>query len=274
MNNKLKKNSPARWWQVAIAALGYLEQRKQQKRARREMRDAQEKHDKRMKAFESLEFKPIDPDIVNQENIFEDMEVDTTGFEMQRKAFLQQQANIMQGLQMVGGTSGAAGLATALSVQADKQTEQMGMTVTQMINRAKELKLQEKSRINQAVTNVKLANAEDARQFEIDKITTMLGVEGQRVGGARQGVAAANQSMNQYISTVGQVAGSYFGSGGTWEGLTGGGGGGGGNSTGITFDLNKNLQTRYGGLTAQGANLGGWKIPGQPRWNPETMKFE
>jgi hypothetical protein len=224
MNNKLKKKSPFKWWQVAIAALGYLEQRKQQKRARREMRAQQAKHDKRMKAYEALEFQPIDPSIADQENIFEDMEIDTTGFEMQRKAFLQQQANIMQGLQMVGGTSGAAGLAQALSGAADKQTEQMGMTVTQMINRAKELKRGEQGRINQNITNIKLANAEGARQFEIDKLTTMLGVEGQKVAGARQGVANANQSMNQYISTVGSITGSYYGAGGSFN--FGGGGGG------------------------------------------------
>ena len=219
MNNKIKKKSPVRWWQVAVAALGYLSQKKAERRARGEMREAQAKHEKRMKDFENLQFQPIDPSIVDQENIFEDMEIDTSGFEMQRKAFLQQQANIMQGLQVVAGTSGAASLAQALSVQADKQTEQMGMTVTQMINRAKELKLQEQGRINQAITDIKLANAQDARQFEIDKLTTLLGVEGEKVAGARQSLAGARQATGQYISSVGSMAGSYFGAGGTLKGL-------------------------------------------------------
>ena len=207
MNNKIKKKSPLQigWVHAAIAVAGYLSQKKAERRARSQMKSAQAKHEKRMKDYESLQFQPIDPSIVDQENIFEDMEIDTSGFEMQRKAFLQQQANIMQGLQMVGGTSGAASLAQALSVQADKQTEQMGMTVTQMVNRAKELKLQEQSRINQAVTNVKLANAEDARQFEIDKLTTLLGVEGEKVAGARQSLAGARQATGQYISSIGSM---------------------------------------------------------------------
>jgi len=219
MNNKIKKKSPLHfgWVTAALAVAGYLSQKKAERRARGEMRKAQAKHEKRMKDFENLEFQPIDPSIVDQENIFEDMEIDTTGFEMQRKAFLQQQANIMQGLQVVAGTSGAASLAQALSVQADKQTEQMGMTVTQMINRAKELKLQEQSRINQAVTDIKLANAQDARQFEIDKLTTLLGVEGERVSGARQSLAGARQATGQYMSAVGQAAGSYFGAGGEMD---------------------------------------------------------
>ena len=167
MNNKLKKKSPLEfgWVTAAIAVAGYLSSKKQERRARREKAAAQKEFNKRLKAYESLEFKSIDPSIVDQENIFEDMEIDTTGFEMQRKAFLQQQANILQGLQQVGGSSGAASLAQALSGAADKQTEQMGMTVTQMINRQKELKLQEKSRINQAVTDIKLANAQNARQI-------------------------------------------------------------------------------------------------------------
>ena len=48
MNNKLKKKSPARWWQVAIAALGYMSQKKQERRARREMKGAQAEYEKRL----------------------------------------------------------------------------------------------------------------------------------------------------------------------------------------------------------------------------------
>ena len=85
-----------------------------------------------------MKFQPIDPSIADQENLFEDMEIDTTSYELQRKAFLQQKSNILQSLQSVGGYSGAAGLATALSRSAEQQSEQAVMTTAQMINRQKE----------------------------------------------------------------------------------------------------------------------------------------
>ena len=216
MNNKIKKKSPVKfgWVTAALAVAGYLSSKKQERRARRDVSAAQAEFEEQLQIYKDSRFQPIDPDIVDQENIFEDMEVDTTTFEMQRKAFLQQQANILQSLQTVGGTSGAAGLATALSMSAEQQAEKATMTTAQMLNRAKELRLQEQGRINQAVTNVELANAEGARQFEIDKLNTLLGVSGQKVAGARQGLAGARSATNSLVAGMGSAAGSYFGAGG------------------------------------------------------------
>jgi hypothetical protein len=158
-----------------------------------------------------MEFQPIDPNIVDQENIFEDMEVDTTSFEMQRKAFLQQQANILSSLQQVSGSAGAASLATALSRGAEQQAQQATMTTAQMINRQKELRLQEESRINQAMTNIELANAEGARQFELDKLSTLLGVEGQKIAGIRGDIAGRRQMYGQIAQGIGSIAGGLLG---------------------------------------------------------------
>ena len=206
MNNKLKKKSPAKFIGSLLAGIGkaafgnslaglttsvnpymmagglilgggLLAAKKAKRKGKLQnaaINNAQADYDARMQEYEDMEYTPIDPSIVDQENQFEDMEIDMTGFEMQRKAFLQSQANILQTLQSVGGTSGAAGLAQALSIQADKQTEQMGMTVSQMMNRARELRIQEDSRINQAMTQIELANAEGARQFELDKLTVIM----------------------------------------------------------------------------------------------------
>lgn len=218
MNNKIKK-SPLKfgWVTAALAVAGYLSSKKQERRARRDKEAAQEEFEVRLDDYENSKFEPIDPSIVDQENIFEDMEIETSGFEIQRKAFLQQQANILQSLQSVSGSSGAAGLATALSTASDTQTQQMGMSVTQMLNRAKELRYQEEARIGAAVTNVKLANAEGARQFEMDKLNTLLGVAGQKVAGARQGLAGARGATGQLVAGLGQAAGSYFGAGGKMD---------------------------------------------------------
>jgi len=218
MNNKIKKKSPVKlWWHIpaliagGLALKGISNASRADRRLKGQLSDAQADFDTRLADYENSEFQPIDPSIVDQENIFEDMEVDTTGFEMQRKAFLQQQANILQSLQTVGGSSGAAGLATALSAASDKQTQQMGMSVTQMLNRAKELRYQEESRIGAAVTNVKLANAEGSRQFEIDKLNTLLGVAGQKIAGIRGQQAGRQQMYGQIASGLGSIAGAFIG---------------------------------------------------------------
>ncbi len=232
MNNKIKKKSPVKLFAalgaalgagaafatpvgigVALAGYGMYKAGKKDKKLRGQLGDAQAEFEEQLQIYKDSRFQPIDPDIVDQENIFEDMEVDTTTFEMQRKAFLQQQANILQSLQTVGGTSGAAGLATALSMSAEQQAEKATMTTAQMLNRAKELRLQEQGRINQAVTNVELANAEGARQFEIDKLNTLLGVAGQKIAGIRGQQAGRQQMYGQIAAGVGSIAGAFIGKG-------------------------------------------------------------
>ena len=85
MNNKIKKKSPVRgWWAtiplgLKIAAgigigAGILGARKKDRRLRRQLGEAQEAFERRLKQYEEMEFQPIDPNIVDQENIFEDME--------------------------------------------------------------------------------------------------------------------------------------------------------------------------------------------------------
>jgi hypothetical protein len=249
MNNKLKKKSPAKLFGLGkliggiaakakaagglsslislnpLAAAGvaiggaylyskYKKEKRKGKLVNTSINNAQADYDARMQEYEDKEYTPIDPSIVDQENLFEDMEIDMTGFEMQRKAFLQSQANILQTLQNVGGTSGAAGLAQALSVQADKQSEQMGQTVSQMMNRSRELRIQEDSRINQAMTQIELANADGARQFELEKLQTLLNVDAQELAGAKADKANRRNQQGNLLGTVGKIAGAYYGNGG------------------------------------------------------------
>jgi hypothetical protein len=233
MNNKIKKKSPAKNL-MALASYGIklattvgggnpylggamivggvlLANKMKNKKSKSALGNAQEEFEEQLQIYKDSKFQPIDPNIVDQENVFEDMEIDTTTFEMQRKAFLQQQANILQSLQGVGGSSGAASLATALSASAEQQSEKATMTTAQMINRAKELRMQEQGRINQATTNIELANAEGARQFEIDKLNTLLGVAGQKVAGIRGDIAGKRQMYGQIAQGVGSVAGAFIG---------------------------------------------------------------
>ena len=77
-------------------------------------------------------------------------------------------------------------------------------------SRLSQMSLAEQSRINQQDRQLLIANMEGARQFEIDKLTTLLGVEGQRISGA-QGAIASRQSMYGDIAGgLGTVAGSLL----------------------------------------------------------------
>ena len=180
----------------------------------------------------------------DQENIMEDMEVDNEAADYAREQFSQQQANIMQGLRGVTGASGAAGLAQTLSGQASKQAKESQLTIGQQLQQNRRMRLQEQSRLNQqerteqsrlnqqqlmeqsrmsqqvlmedarlseADRAVQLANMEGARQFELDKMTTLMGVSGQKIAGVNQQIAQTQQLYNQIGSTVSQAGVAWGG---------------------------------------------------------------
>jgi len=196
---------------------------------RSKIRDAEAAFDTRIEDYEASEFQALDRDALRRENIFEgqenimeEMEIDTKAADYAREQFQQQQANIMQGLRGVAGASGAAGLAQALSGQASKQAQQSQITIGQQLQQARRMKLQEQSRINQQVMteesrlseadrSIQLANMQGARQFEIDKLSTLMGVAGQRIAGAKADYAQQQQAWGQVAGAVGKVGGAFLG---------------------------------------------------------------
>ena len=151
---------------------------------RRKIREAEEAFDIRIEDYEASEFEPLDRDALRRENVFEgqenimeEMEVDTQAADYAREQFQQQQANIMQGLRGVAGASGAAGLAQALSGQASKQAQQSQITIGGQLQQARKMRLEEQARMNRQVLTeesrlseadraIQLANMQGARQFE------------------------------------------------------------------------------------------------------------
>ena len=177
----------------------------------------------------------------DQENVFEELEVDTQATDYAREQFQQQQANIMQGLRGTAGASGVAGLAQSLSGQATKQARETQATIGQQLQQNRKMKLQEQSRLNQqerteqarlnqmglmeqsrmnqqflaeqsrlnqADRQLMIANMEGSRQFEIDKLQTLLGVEGQRIAGAQGGIASTQSMYGDIAGGLGTVAGA------------------------------------------------------------------
>ena len=164
----------------------------------RDRRKSEEgKFDELRETYEETEFETLDRDALRRENVFkgqenimEDMEVDNQAADYAKEQFQQQQANIMQGLRGSAGASGTAGLAQALSGQASKQAQQSQIT----------------------------------RQFEVDKLTTMMGMSGSKIAGVNQQIAQTQQTYSQIGSAVTKAASAFGGGTGTGGGGTGGSG--------------------------------------------------
>ena len=219
------KKSPLRYWWVLPAIVGGLWAagkakklvKKVQKTAKKEKVDLseyQKAFEERLKKYEESKFQPLDPEALKQENIFEDIDLTKDvlpAADYAKEQFQQQQANIMAGMRGAAGAAGIAGLAQALSVQAKQQARETGVSLGQQLAQGRRLALQETARQRQQERQVALANMEGARQFEIDKMSTLIGVSGARIAGARGAIASRQSMYGQVAGGVGQVAGAAIG---------------------------------------------------------------
>ena len=176
----------------------------------------------------------LDLDKYKQENILEDMpgmEAYIESADFAAEQFKQSQANIMQAYKGAAGASGAAGIAQAMSGQATKFAREQQMGLGERAAEARRLALQEQARLQaqerqlmlkQDVGRRDLMLTEDRtrREFDYGKMTTMLGVAGEQVSGARQMYASQLQAQAQQQSGMMQAVGMV---GAAWmKGSTGG----------------------------------------------------
>ena len=210
-----KKDSPLHLPQAVIGkmvlagAAGFLiggSGRRRGSSLQRQLAEAQRKFEERLDAYEESEFKPLDEDALKQENVMEELEVDTQAQDYAREQFQQQQANIMAGMRGVAGGSGIAGLAQALSNQAKQQARETQVSISEQLRANRAMERQEAARLKAQERAVTLANMQGANQFEIDKMTTLIGVAGEQVKGARQSIADRMAYKGQVAGAVGQVA--------------------------------------------------------------------
>ena len=203
-------------WCVVAGALGLDAIGKAGKRDRAnraKLAGYEKEFDERLTAYEESEFQPLDADLFKQENVYEELEVDTQAADYAREQFQQQQANIMQGMKGVAGSSGVAGLAQALSNQAADQSRQSQLTIGQQLVQNRKLALGEKSRLNEQQRQIAIANAQGARQFEQDKMSTLIGVAGQKIAGTQGAIAQRQQMYGQIAGGVGSALGGILGGG-------------------------------------------------------------
>ena len=199
------------WVPLAVAVIGAASASKTRKAAqrqadldRKERNEAKADFDKRIAKYEKSQFVPLDLEALKTENIFEEADLSKDvlpAADYAREQFQQQQANIMQGLKGVAGASGIAGLAQSLSMQAADQSRQTGVTIGQRLAEGRKLALQERSQKQMQERQIILSNMQGRNQFELDKMSTLMGVAGTRTAAAAQSLA---QQQSNLITLQGQ----------------------------------------------------------------------
>ena len=208
-----------------IGAVGSLFGRKKR---RQEQRDARKNLEQAKKAFESIEYKNPYADLTNPyaENVYEDMTVDTQAADYLREQQQQSQANTMQQLRGVAGSSGVAGLAQQMSNISTGQARQASMQIAQQERANQQLRLQgeQKKQTAQGQVDIAKMQGEAGRQKqEQARIGALYGLGIDRMGAAD---TARQTATSNFVSGLGQAAGGVAGlyaPGGSLYGTLGGG---------------------------------------------------
>ena len=174
-----------------------------------------------MKKYEQYQYQPLDLDKFKQENLLEDMpgmEAYTDAADYATEKFQQSQANIMGTLKSAAGSSGLAPLAQQLSMQGKDFATQQAINLGQKAAEARRLGLQESMRLKGQETQLALSEDITRRDFGYGKMTTLLGVEGERTAGARSMYASQRQAdaseAAAEMAMYGQIIGAVGGMGG------------------------------------------------------------
>ena len=178
---------------------------------REEMAAEKIKFDKKLAEYEESEFISLDEEALKQENIFEDVDMTKDvlkAADYAQEQFQQRQANIMEALRGTAGAAGIAGLATSLSTTAAAETRETGITIGQQLAQGRRMAMQEQSRLNAQERAIRIANMEGARQFEMDKMSTLIGVSGKKIKGAREYISGTEKAYMGRAGAQSQALGS------------------------------------------------------------------
>ena len=178
---------------------------------KREQRQAQAGYDKTLARLENMD---TSNPYANQQNVYEDLTVNTQQADM--LAGQQQQAlgNTMQNLQGAAGGSGIAALAQSMANQQSQNLQAATASIGQQEAGNQRLMMGQEAQMQQNMVEGDMLY----RQMEASKTTGMLNRAGQRLSAANQ---ARQQATNSIMGGVGEMVGmgSTFLKGGANHGL-------------------------------------------------------
>ena len=164
---------------------------------KREQRQAQAGYDKTLARLENMD---TSNPYANQQNVYEDLTVNTQQADMLAGQQQQSLSNTMGALQGAAGGSGIAALAQSMANQQSQNLQQATSSIGQQESQNQQLAAQQ---AGQMQTNMAQGDMM-SRQMEASKTTGMLGRAGQRLSAANQ---ARQQATNSIMGGVGELAG-------------------------------------------------------------------
>lgn len=198
---------------------------------KREQRQAQAGYDKTLARLENMD---TSNPYANQQNVYEDLTVNTQQADM--LAGQQQQAlgNTMQNLQGAAGGSGIAALAQSMANQQSQNLQAATASIGQQEAGNQRLMMGQEAQMQQNMVEGDMLS----RQMEASKTTGMLNRAGQRLSAANQ---ARQQATNSIMGGVGEMVGmgATFLKGGANHGL---------NKTGAGAGEKSGIRKILGGL--------------------------
>ena len=164
---------------------------------KREQRAAQAEFNRRKDQFEMQDTSNL---YTNLENVYEDLTVNQQQAEFTQRAQQQSMANTMSGMQGAAGGSGIAALAQAMANQASQNAERAGISIGQ------QERSNQAAQMQQAAQNQLLERKGEgqSRAAELNKVSTLMGMAGQRLGAANEARAAGKQAI---LGGVGNILG-------------------------------------------------------------------
>jgi len=164
---------------------------------KREQRAAQAEFDKRKNEFEGLDTSNL---YSNLENVYEDLTVNQQQAEFTNRAQQQSMANTMDTMQGAAGGSGIAALAQAMANQGSQNAERAGISIGQQERSNQAAQMQQASQ-NQLLER---QGEGQSRAAELNKVSTLMGLSGQRLGAANEARAAGKKAI---LGGVGNILG-------------------------------------------------------------------
>ena len=164
---------------------------------KREQRAAQTEFNRRKDQFEMQDTSNL---YTNLENVYEDLTVNQQQAEFTQRAQQQSMANTMSGMQGAAGGSGIAALAQAMANQGSLNAERAGISIGQQERSNQSAQMQQASQ-NQLLER---QGEGQSRAAELNKVSTLMGMAGQRLGAANEARAAGKQAI---LGGVGNILG-------------------------------------------------------------------
>jgi hypothetical protein len=170
---------------------------------KREQRAAQAEFNRNKAQFQNLDTSNV---YAGLENVYEDLTVNQQQAEFANRAQQQSLANTMSGMQGAAGGSGIAALAQAMANQSSMNAERASVSIGQQERQNQMAQMQQESNLQR----MEAAGELKSREAELNKVSTLMGMSGQRVQAANEARNAATEGI---LGGVGNIAGGFATSG-------------------------------------------------------------